>query len=158
MVIRQSFLFLLKEQAIEKITVADVCRLAEINRATFYRHYENQYSILYELESDLLDQVQVPPEVQSSVERITKAIGGLFEKKEEWLPLLASNPDPGLSARLYRFLSRHFPDGTDNRNHRFFLHGLSGLLSDWMTGGFSESQEEMTACAVQYFQDLTEAG
>lgn len=155
MVIRQSFLSLLKEQAVDKVTVADICRLAEINRATFYRHYENQYGILHELEWDLLGQVPAPQEGQSPGEVMAGAVQGLREKAEEWKQLLVPNADPGLSAKLYRFLSERFPAEKDNTDHRFLLHGLSGLLTDWMTGGFQEPAEKMTAQAVQYFQDLT---
>lgn len=155
MVIRQSFLSLLKEQAVDKVTVADICRLAEINRATFYRHYENQYGILHELERDLLGQVPAPREGQSPGEVMAEAVQGLWEKAAEWKQLLAPNADPGLSAKLYRFLSERFPTGKDDTDHRFLLHGLSGLLTDWMTDGFRETAEQMTAQAVQYFQDLT---
>ena len=42
MVIRNAFLQLLRKYSIEKISVTEICRLAEINRATFYRYYENQ--------------------------------------------------------------------------------------------------------------------
>lgn len=158
MVIRQSFLFLLKEQAIEKITVADVCRLAEINRATFYRHYENQYSILYELESDLLDQIPFPPDTQNPGEVIAAAARGLEEKKDAWTPLLIPNADPGLPAKLHRLFQEHLPAEKKDGVRSFLLHGLSGLLTDWMTDGFSQPAEQIAATAAQYFQDLTDRG
>lgn len=157
MVIRQSFLSLLKEQTIDKITVADVCRLAEINRATFYRHYENQYGILYELEFDLLSQVSPSQEGQSPSEILTEALRGLLEKREDWSQLLSSDADPALPAKLYHFLRERLPLNEDDPAHRFFLHGFSGLLADWMSGGFQEPPEQMTALAVPYFQDLTGA-
>jgi len=157
MVIRQAFLSLLGEQTVDKITVADVCRLAEINRATFYRHYDNQYGILRELEQNLLDQVPLPPEPQSPGDLLAAALQGLWDKREEWNPLLAPSPDPGLWAKLYQFLRERLPLGEDT-SHRFLLHGLSGLLLDWMSGGFREPPEQMTAQAVRYFQDLTGRG
>ncbi len=162
MVIRQSFLSLLKEQAIDKITVADICRLAEINRATFYRHYDNPYGILYELELALLSQAEPPQADHSPGEAIALAVQGLAGKQEEWKPLLSSGADPSLFTKLYLFLEERLfqPGGGDPEEsaRRFLLHGLSGLLLDWMSGGFREPAEQMTALAVQYFQDLTEAG
>lgn len=158
MVIRQSFLFLLKEQPIDKITVADICRLAEINRATFYRHYENQYGILQELELGLLEKVPLPQEGQGPGETLAQSIEGLQEKKAEWRQLLVPDADSGLSAKLYQFLGERLPPRENDTDHRFLLHGLSGLLTDWMTGGFRETAEDMTALAVQYFQDLTGRG
>lgn len=158
MVIRQSFLSLLKEQPVDKVTVSDICRLAEINRATFYRHYENQYSILHELELDLLDQTPPPQASQSPAEIFAAAFQALWEKREEWKLLLSGGADPGLWARLYQFLGGRLPQGPNEKNHRFLLHGLSGLTLDWMQDGFHEPFEKMTASAVQYFQDLTDAG
>ena len=48
-VIKEAFLKLLEEKEYPKITVTEICRLAEINRGTFYLHY-------YDLE-DVLDDV-----------------------------------------------------------------------------------------------------
>lgn len=55
MVIRKSLLELLKEKPINKITVKELCDLAEINRATFYLHYQDCYSALAGIEEDLLN-------------------------------------------------------------------------------------------------------
>lgn len=150
MVIRQSFLSLLKEQAVDKITVSDICRLAEINRATFYRHYENQYGILYELELDLLSQAPPPQEGQSLAEALQTAFQLLWEKREEWM-LLDPGTDSGLWTKLYHFLSERLGQSSDEEKHRFLLYGLSGLTLEWMQNGFQESAGQMTARAAQYF-------
>lgn len=38
-VIREAFFALLAEVGFAKMTVADICRRADINRGTFYLHY-----------------------------------------------------------------------------------------------------------------------
>ena len=38
-VLKDSLLQLLEKKPINKITVKEVCELAELNRATFYAHY-----------------------------------------------------------------------------------------------------------------------
>ena len=38
--IQNIFLELLKEKPIAKITVKEICERAEINRSTFYKHYQ----------------------------------------------------------------------------------------------------------------------
>ena len=43
MVIKDSFIQLLKEKPITKITIKEICALADINRATFYAHYTDTY-------------------------------------------------------------------------------------------------------------------
>ena len=45
-VIREAFFALLAEVGFAKMTVADICRRAEINRGTFYLRYEDKYALL----------------------------------------------------------------------------------------------------------------
>ena len=52
--LKQIFLGLLKQKAIEKISVTELCSLADINRSTFYLHYCDIYALLEEIELDCL--------------------------------------------------------------------------------------------------------
>ncbi len=45
-VIREAFFALLAEVGFAKMTVADICRRADINRGTFYLHYEDKFALL----------------------------------------------------------------------------------------------------------------
>ena len=45
-VIRGRFFALLAEVSFAKMTVADICRRADINRGTFYLHYEDKFALL----------------------------------------------------------------------------------------------------------------
>ncbi len=53
--LKKSLIALMKEKAFYQITVSDVCTLSELNRSTFYRHYNNVHDILLELENDLIE-------------------------------------------------------------------------------------------------------
>lgn len=44
--IKETFLDLLQENNINKITVKEICDNADINRATFYRYYTDIYDLL----------------------------------------------------------------------------------------------------------------
>jgi len=46
MVIREAFFDLFSEVGFAKMTVADICRRADINRGTFYLHYEDKFALL----------------------------------------------------------------------------------------------------------------
>ena len=45
-VIQEAFFALLAEVGFAKMTVADICRRADINRGTFYLHYEDKFALL----------------------------------------------------------------------------------------------------------------
>ena len=46
LVIREAFFALLAEVGFARMTVADICRRADINRGTFYLHYEDKFALL----------------------------------------------------------------------------------------------------------------
>lgn len=58
-VIREAFFALLAEVGFAKMTVADICRRADINRGTFYLRYEDKFALLDALIDEAL--VAVPP-------------------------------------------------------------------------------------------------
>lgn len=77
--IKSAFIQLLTEKELEKITIQDITQRADINRGTFYLHYEDKYLLLSSLEDeytfDLTNEVKLdqyinnnlPPEVFAKV-------------------------------------------------------------------------------------------
>ena len=53
-VIKENFLTLLEKKSFPKITVTELCRLAGINRGTFYLHYYDMDDVLDDILNDLL--------------------------------------------------------------------------------------------------------
>ena len=53
-VIREAFLSLLESTSMENITVKEICNLADINRATFYRNYADLYALYDAIEEDMV--------------------------------------------------------------------------------------------------------
>ncbi len=52
--IKEAFLSLLKEKPVNKITVKELCELAQLNRATFYAHYKDCFDLMESIENELL--------------------------------------------------------------------------------------------------------
>jgi AcrR family transcriptional regulator len=51
-VIKEAFIQLLQKMPVEKISVTEICKIAEINRGTFYIHYQDPYDVLKQIESE----------------------------------------------------------------------------------------------------------
>ena len=51
----KALISLLEEKSFEYITVSEICKRAEVNRSTFYLHYENTVDLLDETARFLLD-------------------------------------------------------------------------------------------------------
>lgn len=56
-VIKEAFLQVKQMKSYNAITVAELCRKAEISRGTFYRHYNNITDVLDELMEEMLSEV-----------------------------------------------------------------------------------------------------
>ena len=57
MVITQSFIKLLGKKPLSRITVKEICEAAELNRATFYKHYLDVYDLLDKMEAQFLEEL-----------------------------------------------------------------------------------------------------
>lgn len=57
MVLKESFIKLLESKDISQISIKEICEDADINRATFYAHYSDQYDLLHKIENELLDNI-----------------------------------------------------------------------------------------------------
>lgn len=55
--LRSALIELLKDKKIDKISVRELSERADINRATFYLHYDSPYELLVSLENELFDKV-----------------------------------------------------------------------------------------------------
>lgn len=55
--IRSAFYSLLMEKPFEKITVKDITERAEINKTTFYAHYDTIYDLVDQLEEEIVADV-----------------------------------------------------------------------------------------------------
>lgn len=149
MMVRKALLSLLREKPIDKITVKEISELAGINRATFYRHYTDQYALLDELEQEKIQDVQdkVLGNSQNWESIIRHMLQLLYEDKEEWSLLLGPNADPRISGRIsrlfYKLFLTHSPSKDQKMRYRFLAYGCSGMISDWVHGGMKESPEDI---------------
>lgn len=164
MMVRKALLTLLQEKPIDKITVKEISGLAGINRATFYRHYSDQYALLDELEEEKIQDVQNKVLAGSDrwEEVIRHMLGLLYEDREEWTLLLGPNADPRISGRIsklfYELFLTHSPSESQKMRYRFLAYGCGGMISDWVHGGMKERPEEIAECLVSCAHDLGHQG
>ncbi|URZ04588.1 TetR/AcrR family transcriptional regulator [Clostridium felsineum] len=153
-VIKQSLIDLLKNRPIDKVTVTDICKTADINRSTFYTHYSNPYNLLESIENELFEKVKKSigtNEIETTVNEIFNAIAN---NKELFKVLFSSHKD-------YRFLIKFF--GTLYNNsietfksyfnvecgidleylYRYIITGSAAISYTWIKNGLKESPDEM---------------
>ena len=55
--IREAYAALLKEKELSKITVTDIVKRADLNRATFYAHYPDVRGVTEEIEDEIIEKM-----------------------------------------------------------------------------------------------------
>lgn len=113
--IKNAFMELHSQKPIEKITVKELCRLAQINKSTFYTHYQDIYALSDAMQAETIDfvlgtiaqgewSVRDPGALTRAIFQATTAhrslINGLFSVRER--PRLANALETGVKEMIYR--------------------------------------------------------
>lgn len=158
--IKQALLTRLKEKEIEAITVRELCQLAEINRSTFYRHYDNQYGLLASLQDEMFAQIkkEILARRPNTEELILLMFQLVYQNQEEWLLLLGEHADSRISKKITRFISEYLRIPSESEagrmKYQFLLAGASGLFTDWIQSGMRETPEKMAEYLNTYSRCL----
>ncbi|WP_130838072.1 TetR/AcrR family transcriptional regulator [Lachnoclostridium sp. Marseille-P6806] len=151
-ILKQSFLTLLKEKPVNKITVKEVCELADLNRATFYAHYSDCFALMESIEQELIDEFERFLKLVDSydVSALIEAIYEMVERNEEACQILIfSGASPSVlsqmislahdeSIRAWRKPLRH---ATDNDLEMLYTHLSNGLMNV-VIGGYDKYSRE----------------
>ena len=157
MIIEKSFLELLKMKPMSKVTVTELCQAAQINRATFYKHYLDVPDLLERIEEDLFDQIRKAfGSKQLELEAfMLEMLRYTKQEQERFFALGGENGDPNLMAKTfmvcyesaYPLLEQNMPGMKESERqmlYHFLSQGAGGVLTWWVRDGMRVSPEEMT--------------
>ena len=157
-IIKEKFLELLENKSINKITVTELCLNCEINRATFYRYYDDVHDLMNKLERKFA--AELKEAITESKDDYT--ISGFTE---EILEVILKNKD--LSRILFskrtgkEFLQdilviahnkcldkwkqseKDVPENQIQYLCTFISNGTIGILDDWIQKDFQEPPKEI---------------
>jgi AcrR family transcriptional regulator len=170
--LREALLDLLDEKRFEAITVADISERAKVNRATFYRHYQDKYDLVVqifegvaeELVSELNTRIQQrlinlddPPAVWARLfhyfaehARLYRALLG--KTGTPWLVTQAYERFAGPLLKSFRAMR---PAGSLSKMPEevattFALHLLIGVVAWWLEYDMPYSPEQMASWFVRF--------
>lgn len=156
--IRDIFLGLLKKKELSKITVREICTLADINRTTFYLHHEDIYELMQCIESDMYHYFKIiftkPGKEYCLRERFLHLFSFMKEHQDFYRVYLSSQRKPGIfdyallpesDIRLQKFMRQSDIGSVSEYEYcqTFFLAGLTAFIQKWLNNGCLESEEEL---------------
>lgn len=163
------------EKGFSQVTVRDITERAMVNRATFYRHYEDKYDLLahyMEELSGLIDseQGEISPEDQSLLNvdsppsGLAKLLQHIRAHADFYRVMLGKNGDPAFCGQAFRdyieagyrrFLPRHASQSDSNRPPvnlavNYLLNAGIGAIVWWLENEQSYSPEQMADWLYQF--------
>ena len=160
MVIRSSLIKFLKQKPITKISVKEICDDADINRATFYAHYLDQYDLLQQIEDEVINDVikclegcDFKEATIIPIEITEKILIYIEENAELFDLLLNSNGDIKFYQEVIRIIGwKHFIPilGNESLNEEdaeyvfyFLASGAVGVIQMWLKNGMKKTAKEI---------------
>jgi len=153
-VIKDSFLQLLKEKPVNKITVKELCELAELNRATFYSHYSDCFALMESIEQELLDSFEQSLSLINGfdVSALINAIYTMVEQNEEACRVLIfDGVSPSVTGQMIEIARvssiaawrQQLHHATEAELEMLYMHLSNGLMNVVLGGYGKYSREEV---------------
>lgn len=171
MVLQNSLFELLKQKSIDKITVTDICHLADINRGTFYYYYTDVFDLLNQIENELYENflVYFNQYLESSDRNTYLLMIKLFEylkqEKKIFKIFFSQNGDKDFIKRVYltaytsvieewKSQKTNLDPQQLDKIFLFVANGSISLIQNWFDTGLKESPEELAS----FINNLSEFG
>jgi AcrR family transcriptional regulator len=160
--IRQAFIELIQEKDLEKITVTDVIIRADINRGTFYAHYQDIRAVIEQIENeviekmlDILREFHYDNFFENPMHLLLKISSWLEEDLEFYKVLINSRGSEQFLIKLKNIFVSHMETDSDIPAHlkmkpEFFIHanffagGIVNLYQVWLRGELTASLNEIS--------------
>lgn len=155
------------------MTVKDIIREAEINRSTFYSHYEDKYDLLEQIEQELLDEFEkinvdaaalTDDKCEAEIKALMEGRAELLRKHGKFLAqIFGEGGDPSFAGKLGDSVGKIWADAhiietvslPKNYIQAAIISTFTGLLGEWIQGGFMESPEEFASIAVAVMESFS---
>ena len=149
--IKEEFMKLLEEKSFNLITISEIADKCEINRNTFYYHYEDIYTLVKEILADEIKKVDQEFDSSSSWEKSLITVSSFFlDNKKAAQNLFKSIDKKDTDAYLYKIcesvMSKYIENECLSKNieateedkalvTNFYRIALVGLLDKWVLDG-----------------------
>jgi AcrR family transcriptional regulator len=155
--IDEAMMSLLEEKPFSEISVTELCEKADINRNTFYSHYEKPADVLTHLETKILEQISDALSNSDVSEDVTeKALRVLESEKRMTKILLSDHSESAFSEKIYSLARARALSNAEKRSSRlsavyedmlsdFAIAGGAAVVRRWAENGFRESSKDIAS-------------
>lgn len=159
--LKESLLELMQQKEFKNISVKDITELADLNRGTFYLHYTDTYSLLQEMESEVLKDFQeMVIDCSNAFEKgsllpVINPIIEYIENNKKICKTFFENSASNDFVNHFHLLilkngtaiiKEQYPNALEvslNYFLEFITYGLTGVLKLWLDTDMKQPKEEI---------------
>ena len=142
-ILKQSLIELMRDKPIHEISIKKICETADVNRSTFYHHYDSQYElfndILNDIGNDISDMVKRQLSGPDWVKGILAEAFTYIEKhRETFLVILSENSGFGVGETLVSYVECFITPNAGSSNElieyctQFATAGMTSVVWKWL--------------------------
>lgn len=164
MVLKNALMDLMKVKPLSQVTIVDICKMADINRNTFYQHYSSPYALFSVIEAELLDKLITAIQQEQIIEKLFLKVCKVLQENAEFSHIIFSHADGTEfiqkvlthSRKLKEFKTPQSNDAQYIAKLYLFIEaGVLAILKNWVLKGFDESPEVLSKMIVRIVQTVS---
>ena len=140
---------LIQTKEINEITVTDICKLANLNRTTFYSNYIDIYDVAEKIRDELEKEVELlyVNENGHTYSNFLKLFNHIKENQIFYKTYFKLGYHKGPISEAYndtlKCANIYYNDDYIDYHIEFFRAGFNAIILKWLNGGCKESPEEI---------------
>lgn len=155
LLLQEALIKAMQNTHISKISVKQLCEMADINRSTFYAHFQDQYGLLEYICNQAIDNIEKHIEKQNMNDNMPITFTSLIrifdyikENSDLFKALLSNNCDVDFQRKIVNVVIKYSPYEVSDKRTKDYLaaFGLAGcvsILQMWLKDGMPESTTRM---------------
>ena len=141
MLLKQSLIELMREKSIHEISIKDICGGADINRSTFYRHYNTQYELYDDILEDITGDIgeiyfRCAGEDYTTQLFLAEVLRYIENNRDTFLVILGGHSNISMGETFNRFTNRFIDleSASELRVYiiQFIAAGMTSFIWTWL--------------------------
>jgi len=155
--LKDALIELMKRKDVSKISIKELCELADVNRSTFYANYDDIHELLKAVHFELLDKISEPLDPKwwekhegdedEAFLRFQQTFCSIIENKNYYLLFTNNNINNIFEVNVFQYYKEQqkIDEQNEYQNFLFTYHtmGYLATVHNWIRGGCQMSCEEL---------------
>lgn len=168
---KEALIDLMDQKPLEKITVTEICKSADVNRSTFYAYYEDISALMLEIENEVLEHVTIYADNFNdySDKRMLEVFEEFFnyvkDNAKVFRALVIRHDNSNFNRRMldtvmdkYKMSLEHNGELPAKYTYIYSVSGVIGIMGEWIDSGFAISSKKLAKMVWQMCVKATRNG